>query len=291
MRTIERNEITTRSAAPGGLSAADAERSRREQGANVLPRRKTRGFFARFFANLGDPVTRILLFALVAEAVFLAVFGEGDPVEAVGIGVSVFVAALISTLSECGSERAFERLRTDAERATCRVRRDGSVRELPVGEVVCGDTVLLSAGEDVPADGLVARGALGLDLSAMTGESREAVKVPSRDPSLAPSAPSSVLRGCFVTSGEGEMTVTAVGERTLLGGISGEVQADTRDSPLKVRLGRLARQISRLGYLAAVLVAAAYLFNVFVLDSGGVREIVWMKVRDVPFLEIGRAHV
>lgn len=284
MRTIGQNEIGTPTAAPAGLTTAEAERSRRENGANILPRRKRRSFLSRFLANLGDPVTRILLFALCAEAAFLCIFREGDVWETVGIGVSVFVAALISTLSECGSERAFERLREAGGQGKCRVRRDGRICELPVGDVVCGDVVLLSAGENVPADGLLTRGTVGLDMSAMTGESRETVKSPSRDPSLAPPAPSAVLRGCFVTSGEGEMTVRAVGGGTFLGGISAEVQTETRDSPLKVRLARLARQISRLGYCAAILVAAAYLFNAFVLDSGWVREIILMKLTNPQYL-------
>ena len=51
------------------------------------------------------------------------------------------------------------------------------------------------------------------------------------------------------------MLVERVGDRTFLGEISDEVQTDTRESPLKLRLTRLAGQISRMGYLAAALVA------------------------------------
>ena len=80
------------------------------------------------------------------------------------------------------------------------------------------------------------------------------------------------------------MLVEAVGDATFLGGISTEVQTEVRDSPLKVRLGKLAGQISRLGYTAAVLVAVVYLVNAFVLDAGFDAEIIVARLRDWQFL-------
>ena len=80
------------------------------------------------------------------------------------------------------------------------------------------------------------------------------------------------------------MEVFAVGDATFLGQISREVQLQTRESPLKLRLAKLAKQISHLGYGAALLVAVAYLFNVFLLDSGFHAPLILMKLRDVPYL-------
>ncbi|MCQ2354807.1 MAG: cation-transporting P-type ATPase [Clostridia bacterium] len=270
------------SAKKRGLTPEEVEASRREHGENILPQGKRRSFLGRFFSNLKDPVIRILLCALGVNVAFL--FREGDVAQTVGIGLSVFIATLISTLSEHGSEKAFSRLQDRTSRSKCRVRRADGIREIPINEVVAGDIVLLGAGEDVPADGVVISGSVGLDMSAMTGENREIVKSPSNDRSTDPSAPSSALRGSFVTSGQAEMEVTSVGGETFLGGISREVQTETRDSPLKVRLAKLARQISHLGYAAAGAVAAAYLFNVIVLDSGGNGELIMLKLRDVKYL-------
>lgn len=171
------------------------------------------------------------------------------------------------------------------------MRRAGLVTEIPVADVVVGDVVLLGAGESVPADGYIAAGTVRLDQSAMTGESREVEKRPAARtagggiaPAPDPASPSSALRGCLVLSGEAEMIVTAVGDATYLGGISGEVQEETRESPLKVRLSHLAAQISRLGYAAAAIVAAAYLFNAFVLDSGFIGSVILMKLADTHYL-------
>ena len=80
------------------------------------------------------------------------------------------------------------------------------------------------------------------------------------------------------------MEVFAVGDESFLGKISIEVQTDTRESPLRIRLTKLAKQISRLGYIAAVLVALAFLFNCFVIDSGFEWALVRSKLSDISYL-------
>ena len=265
-----------------GLGADEVRESREKYGKNVLPRAKRRSFLAAFLLNLGDPVIKILLGALAVNILFL--FRSGDVWETVGITVSVVSATLISTLSERGSERAFERLERENGDGRCRVRRREGVCEVDFSEVCVGDILLLSAGEEVAADGLVISGTLALDMKSMTGESREVQKRPSGDRGLSPQSPSSVLRGSRVVSGEGEVRVMEVGGATMLGSISREVQSEVRESPLRRRLSKLARQISRLGYISAVLVAVAYLFNVFLIDSGFSAEIIVAKLGDVRYL-------
>ena len=266
----------------GGLDEKEAQQSAERYGKNTLTKRKGKSFWRRFFENLNDPVIRILLGALLINLIL--VFRNADWIETAGIGIAVFLAAMISALSEQSSERAFERLSEESSKTVCRVRRNGSVRELPLGEVVVGDVVLLSAGEMIPADGLLISGNLTADQSAMTGENREIRKQPSADASLDPAAPSALFRGCTVTSGSGEMGVVAVGDASFLGEITKEVQMEQRDSPLKLRLAKLAKQISVLGYVAAVMVALAYLCHVFLLDSGMRWEIIRLKLFDVPYL-------
>lgn len=265
-----------------GLTTEEAILSSRKHGKNVLSVQKSKSFIAHFFSNLGDPVIKILLFALGVNVLF--VFWGGDIVESIGIGISVFLATLISTLSERGSESAFKRLSEECSNVSYRVRRNGDIISLPISEIVVGDTVLLGAGEAIPADGRIVLGALGVDQSSLTGESREIQKLPSKNASLTPEAQNAVFRGCYILSGEGEIEIDKVGDATFLGKISHEIQLDTRESPLKIRLARLAKQISRLGYFAAVLVAVANLFNAFVIDSGFVPDIILMKLADTRYL-------
>ena len=250
-----------------GLSPIEVEHSRRMHGANVFSEGKRRGFWWHFLQNLGDPVIKVLLAALAVN--LLLIFRSHDWFETVGIAVSVFLATFISTLSECGSEAAFARLCESCGTVLCRVLRGGRVIEIETSDVVVGDVVLLSAGEKIPADGRIFEGELALDQSALTGESREVEKRPlSGEQPFSPAAGNALFAGSTVLSGSGKMEVRAVGDATFLGGISGELQQDTRESPLKRRLSLLAHQISRVGYVAAVVCALAFLFHNLVLDAG-----------------------
>ncbi len=265
-----------------GLTDGEVLASRRTHGSNTLTRRKGKSFFRKFLSNLNDPVIRILLAALAVNLLLL--FKTADWVETAGIGAAVFLAALISTLSEHSSERAFAQLSRVSAGTHCRVRRNGRVCEIPIADVVVGDMVLLSAGDLIPADGRLLRGNLSVDQSAMTGESREINKYPTADEKTEPSSPSALFRGCTVLSGSGELFVTAVGDASFLGEITREIQMEQRDSPLKLRLAKLARQISVLGYIAAILVALAYLFHVFLLDSGMRWDVIAYKFSDKTYV-------
>ncbi len=265
-----------------GLSDEEAELSRREHGSNILTRKKSKSFARRFFENLGDPVIRILLIALIVNLLF--VFKGGDIAETIGIGISVFLAAFISALSEHGGENAFRRLAESEDTREYRVRRSGRSTVIKKEQIVVGDIILLGTGEKVPADCYLFKGEVSLDESSITGESKEKRKTANSERIPTPVGKSTLLGGCPILSGEGEAEVFAVGDNSFLGKISIEVQADTRESPLKIRLAVLAKQISCLGYLAAFLVAAAFLFNCFVIDSSFVGDEILTKLCDLPFL-------
>ena len=265
-----------------GLTDDEVLTSREKNGSNAITPKKRKSFIGHFISNLNDPVIKILLGALILNIFFL--WRTGDYIETVGIGISVFLATFISTLSEYGSESAFSKLNEESSNYICRVRRGGKVVELHISDIVCGDIVLLSAGDKVPADGYLKMGRLTLDQSAMTGESLEVEKLPNYETGLDPNSKSAVLRGCSVISGDGEFLVSVVGNRTFMGQISHEIETQTRESPLKIRLSRLASQISRLGYAAAFLVGFAYIFNSLFIDSGMNSEIILFKLRDIGYV-------
>ena len=272
----------------GGLDEGEVAASRQEHGANVMTKRRKKSFWRRLLTNMGDPVIRILLAALAVNVLFT--FRDGDPMECVGIAVSVVLATLISTLSECSSENAFERLNAEAGREYCRVRRRRGIQQIRSAEVVVGDIVLLSPGDKIPADGLIFSGEVAVDQSAMTGESREIRKRPSADNSLDPAAPSSVLGGCAVMAGEGEAVICAVGDNTALGEISREVQSETRDSPLKIRLTKLAHQISVLGYIMAGVVAVISLCDSLLFHGGFDPQAITARLSDWHFVVESALH-
>jgi calcium-translocating P-type ATPase len=244
-----------------GLTSAEVESSRRKNGANIFTGKKRKTFLHKYFESFCDPIIRILLVALAIN-IFFAI-RSGTYFETVGIAVAVFLSTFVSTLSEYGSETAFLKLQAESERLVCRVRRGGLLCEIPIGEVVVGDLVILEAGEKIPADGILISGELRVDESALNGESREAKKRSEEGAEL--------FRGTLVCDGEGILLVQKVGDTTLYGRLAGELQTEVVDSPMKIRLAKLAEQISKLGYTAAVMIAFADLFHGLIMENGYVK--------------------
>ena len=274
-----------------GLNTEQVAESRKKYGSNKMTRKKRRGFFAEYLSNLGDPVVRVLLISLAVNIIFT--LRDVDWFEVGGIVIAIVLSTTISTLSERSSHAAFERL-NGASKRLCRVVRDGRVAQISADEAVVGDLMLICAGERIMADGLLIRGSVSLDQSAMTGESREVEKGAfsgafssfevTNENLLSPESTCSCLAGCLVSSGEGEMLVCRVGDRTFLGDIVEQLQEDKRESPLKLRLNKLAKQISALGYGAAALIAFISLFSAIFIESDFSREVILTKICDPYFL-------
>ena len=249
-----------------GLTDAEVKISREKYGENALKRRKRKGFFKQYLSAFSDPIIRILLVALAVNLIFF--IKSKNVTETAGIAVAVFLSTFVSTLSEYGSESAFEQLMAQSENAACRVRRGGKTKQIGVRELVVGDILLLEAGERVPADVTLLSGKLALSQSPLTGESAEVEKTP--EPLAGAEGLSrreKAFEGSLVTGGEAVARISEVGENTFYGQMACALKQDKGDSPLKRKLSVLAGTLSRFGYLAAVLVALADLFNAFFLDN------------------------
>lgn len=274
-----------------GLNNDEVIASRKEHGSNKMTKKKGKSFFRLFFENMGDPIIRVLLISLAVNIAFT--FQNIDWFETGGIAIAVLLATTISTFSEYSSHSAFEKINASTKQ-TCRVWRNGELTTVNSDEVVVGDVIFISAGEKISADGVLVSGALSLDQSAMTGESKEVTKTPYKinnfspdkiqQNELSPDSKSSCLRGCLVSSGEGEMLVCKVGDNSFLGGIVGELQNETRDTPLKIRLSKLAKQISVLGYGAAAIIALLSLFSAIFIESDFIREVIVHKISNPAFI-------
>lgn len=245
-----------------GLTENEVEKNRKSYGDNQIIQVKQASFFKKFLESLGDPIIRILLIALGIKLVFL--MKDFDWYETVGIVVAIFVASFISTVSEYGSEKAFIKLQEEASKIKCRVKRDRQMKEIKVDEVVVGDIVHLSAGDKIPADGILIKGNISVDESSLNGEAREIYK---EEQTGILSDKNKLYRGTVVYSKEGIMLVTAVGNETLYGKLAKELSEKTGDSPLKLRLAGLAKVISKIGYFGAFLVSTSYLFSKVVIQN------------------------
>lgn len=246
-----------------GLSSDEVLISRKQHGSNELSKVKGNSFFKLLLESLGDPIIKILLVALAIKVVFL--FRDFDWFETLGILIAVFLATFISTISEYGSEAAFQRLQEESAKIIVKVLRDGTLKEIPIAEVVVGDIILLSSGDKVPADGYLIEGNLSVDESSLNGESKEASKFAALGDKV--TEKNEIYRGTVVYSGMAQMFVTKVGDKTFYGNLAREVQEKEPESPLKMRLRGLAKIISRIGYIGAFFVMFSYLFSVIVIQN------------------------
>ena len=247
-----------------GLNNEEVELNRKKYGTNSITNVKTKGFFKLLLESLGDPIIKILLIALAIKVVFL--FQDSNYFETLGILIAIFLASFISTISEYGSEAAFRRLQEESSKILVKVLRNGKVTEIPIEEVVKNDIIVLESGDRIPADGYLLKGELRVDESSLNGEAKEAKKISPLNINNIEEQ-NRLYRGSVVYNGEAYMLVSEVGNNTLYGALAQEVAESAPTSPLKLRLQGLAKFISKIGYVGAILVTISYLFSVIVIDN------------------------
>lgn len=238
-----------------GLSDAQVTASRKKYGTNALGSKKKNSFFKLFLESLGDPIIKILIIALLVKVIFL--FKDFNFFETAGILISILISSLVSTISEYGSEAAFQKLEEESSKIQVKVKRKNKDCEINIEDVVVGDIVNLNSGDKVPADGKIIKGQIEIDESAINGESATKNKEPQ----------DYIYRGTIVTNGNCFFKVEKVGTNTEYGSIFKELQETTQPSPLKLRLTKLAQQISKLGYIGAILVSLSYLFSKLIIEN------------------------
>jgi cation-transporting P-type ATPase E len=204
-----------------GLSEAEAQR-RLQAAGRPRQQKSSRSYASIVRANL-----------LTVFNVILAGFGAvtlifGDARDALFLGIIVANAG-IGITQEVRAKRALDRLSLLVA-PHARVKRDGAVRQLAVGEVVVGDVVMLEPGDQVIADGrLLAASDLRLDESILSGESETVDAVGE-----------GVRSGAFVAEGTGGYEVTAVGADSFAARLTGEARSFRHPrSPLERAVNRL----------------------------------------------------
>lgn len=248
-----------------GLTCDEVIKNRKKYGNNSLTKKNNDTFFKLLLETLSDPIIKILLIALGIKTIFL--IKDFDWYETVGIVIAIMVASLISSISEYGSMRAFNKLTEETSLIKVRAKRDNKVIEIPINDVVYNDIILLGEGDKVPADGIIVSGTIAVDESMLNGEAKEKYKKACIDINKIEDE-NKVYMSSVVYNGSALMLVTQVGDNTIYGKLAQELQEKEDPSPLKLRLTELAKNISRIGYVASFLVAFSFLFNkIFILNE------------------------
>lgn len=262
-----------------GLTSKEVLESKKKYGTNEITTSKNNSFTSLLLESLADPIIKILLIALGIKIVFL--FRDFDWFETLGILIAIFLASFISTISEYGSEKAFKKLQEESSKIKCKVKRDNKIVEIPIDDVVKDDLVILQYGDKIPADGILIKGDIMVDESTLNGESKEIHKEMIKNKITSKNR---LYRGTIVCEGCGILKVTCVGLNTFYGKIASELKEKAGDSPLKIRLRKLAKIISTFGYIGAFLASISYLFSVIVVDNNFVLQDIINTVTNFPIM-------
>ncbi|WP_294489027.1 calcium-translocating P-type ATPase, PMCA-type [uncultured Ruminococcus sp.] len=258
-----------------GLTSKQVEESRAKNGSNAIPEAEPTTFLKEFLETFGDPMIKILL-AIAALMIVMAIFGLAEPYEPIGTIVAVLIVAFVSAKTNVASDQKYIELKENTEKDKCKAIRDGATNVIEVDDVVVGDLILLQSGDKIPADGVLVHGNIKVDNSALNGEAEECKKTAAEAGFEMPSEITgdtfvdehSLFRGAVCIDGEGYLDVRNVGLKTMMGKMAEEMNEDEPDSPLKVKLAKLANQISVFGYVSAVIIAIVYIIY-FIAKAGG----------------------
>lgn len=270
-----------------GLNDQQVRQSREKYGNNVIPDSEPTTFWAEFKETFSDPMIKILLF-IAGLMVVMFFLGYAEIYEPIGTVVAVLIVAFVTAKTGVASDTKYRELKNSTKKDVCKVYRNSMVTVIEVDDVVVGDKVLLQSGDKIPADGILVEGDLRVDNSALNGEAEECKKFATDiSTEMADNITGdtfvdkhSLFRGAVVFDGTGILDVRKVGLKTMMGKMAEEMQEDEVDSPLKVKLGKLAHQISTFGYIGAFVIAVFYMAY-FVLNAGGIEQ----------YLSIGWAEI
>ncbi len=258
-----------------GLTDKEVEESKQKYGSNEIPDSEPTTFWQEFKETFGDPMIKILL-AIAVLMIVMFFFGYAEIYEPLGTIVAVLIVAFVSAKTGVASDTKYRELKDNTKKDECKVYRNGIVTVIEVDDVVVGDKILLQSGNKIPADGILISGNLFVDNSALNGEAEECKKTEA-DPSVQLAEEitgdtfvdkHSLFRGAVVLDGEGVLDVRKVGLKTMMGKMAEEMQEDEPDSPLKVKLAKLAHQISTFGYIGAIVIALFYLGHAILVAGG-----------------------
>jgi len=239
---------------------------------NHLPSPKPKTFLHFVWATYND---KVLILLTVAAAVSLAIglyqalgtpsTPENPPiewVEGVAIIIAIIIIVLAGSINDYQKEGQFLRLDKKKQSRDVKVIRSGKSQQISIFDVLVGDVVLIEPGDVLPADGIFIDGYnVKCDESSVTGESDHVRKHPADEVFRAIQSHESpghnmdpfIISGSKVVEGVGTFLVTATGVNSYHGKTLASLQVEHDVTPLQVRLEKLAKQITKVGVVLALI--------------------------------------
>lgn len=206
-----------------GLTLAEVDVRRREHGFNEVPVARPHPVihFLRKFWGVSAWMLELIM-------VLSAVLGKYS--DLVIVGALLVINAGLSSVHERRAVGVVEALRRRLQ-VNARVRRESSWQVIPARELVPGDIVRMRSGDIIPADVKLLTGALTVDQSALTGESKDAEKAPG----------AMLSSGSVVRRGEGNGVVMLTGAKTYFGRTTELVQQARPKLHIEAVVARVVR--------------------------------------------------
>jgi len=240
-----------------GLSGREAAERLEREGFNEIPSAEQRGILPIILDVIQEPMF-ILLVASGAIYFLLGDFAEG-----LMLLSFVLVIIAITVYQEQKTERALDALRNlSSPRAL--VIRDGVQKRIPGRDVVTGDTVILSEGDRVPADGILLSSSHVSVVEFLFKRKSVPVRKVAWREGIRENRPGGddqpfVYSGTMVVQGQGLMEVRSTGVRTEMGKIGTVLQTvDRGETRLKTEISQMVKVIAVTGLFLCTVIIVVY---------------------------------
>lgn len=249
-----------------GLDDTQVSLNREKYGKNKLEEKEKKNLIEIFVEQFKD----LLVIILILSALISAATGNMESTAV--IIVVLILNAILGTVQTIKAQQSLESLKKLSS-PSAKVVRQGDKQIIDAVDLVCGDIVLLEAGDIIPGDGrIIENFSLKTNESALTGESENAEKEVCTlyDENIAlGDQRNMVFSGSLVTYGRATAITTGVGRQTELGRIAG-LMNDTKErkTPLQTTMDNFSKKLSIGIILICILVFGLSLYrNMAVMDA------------------------
>ncbi|KAJ3069759.1 Calcium-transporting ATPase 10, plasma membrane-type, partial [Quaeritorhiza haematococci] len=240
--------------------AVNAEGERRTKyGINILPPPPSKTLL-QFMLEAAKDKTLVVLTCASVVSIGIGVYktiAKSDPISLIdgfAILIAVIIVIGVNSINDYKKQSQFRKLNSAKDAlSVIKVIRDSQTHQIAQHDLVVGDIVIFETGDVIPADAVLFQtSGVKTDESSMTGESDAIKKNLAADPFM--------LSGTKVIDGMGKGVIIAVGTHSMYGKSMMSLRVDSEDTPLQVKLGKLATQIAYFGGLSAlVMIVTLYI--------------------------------
>lgn len=213
-----------------GLSTEQVAQQRNKFGKNVTQLKEENAALKALKGFATDPMIILLL---VASSIYFVV---GKTADGIFLASAILLVVGISSFQTSRSRNALEKLK-DFTKPHCKVIRNGKIEEIKTEDLVMGDSLLISEGSGIAADGeIVHSNDFSVNEAILTGESMAVSKDKTTDNNQ-------VFQGTTVAGGLAIATITAIGSDTKLGKIGKSLEIIKEEkTPLEVQISNFVKK-------------------------------------------------